>query len=79
MVDKKELITILKDCLNSEEASVPIYNKHINSALFFSGFKPEIQDRIKEILSLLAKGSEAHKFFYNNLLKEIRDSKRDVY
>jgi len=76
---KEELLALLKRCLNEEERAIPLYTKHLSETLFLSGFKPEAQIRIKELLLLLKKESESHEKIFNNLIQDVKRASQDVY
>lgn len=70
---------MLQRGLDEEERAIPLYAKHLDTTLFLSGFKPEVQTRVKELLLLLKKESEFHARVYHQLLKGVKGSHRDVY
>ena len=76
---KEELLVMLQRGLDEEERAIPLYTKHIGTTLFLSGFKPEAQVRIKELLMLLKKESESHAKVYNGLLASVKGAQQDVY
>lgn len=79
MIKKSDLIERLSVCIQTEESAIPLYSKHITSALFFSGFPEEQQIKLKEILEELVSDSERHKKILNALLERVRSSNQDVY
>ncbi|MCF7916369.1 MAG: hypothetical protein K9L61_01165 [Candidatus Omnitrophica bacterium] len=70
-MNKKEIIKRLKDALIAEEKSIPIYTKHLDSAVFWTGLGEEKADEIKAILSELARGSMIHKQIIENLIQRL--------
>jgi hypothetical protein len=76
---KNELITRLKDLHNEEEMAIPIYTKHLESALFLSHIKPDARREIEEMLLTLAMESEMHAKMFEAAIKKIQESKLDVY
>jgi hypothetical protein len=76
---KEELLVMLQRGLDEEERAIPLYTKHLSTTLFLSGFKPESQVQIKELLMLLKKESEFHAKVYDGLLMSIKESQQDVY
>lgn len=70
-MNKKKLIEALKDALIAEEKSIPIYTKHLDSAVFWTGLEQEKADKVKTILSELARGSMVHKQIIENLIKRL--------
>jgi rubrerythrin len=79
MINRDNLIASLKKSLDAEERAVPIYSKHLNSTLFFSGLDKDFQERIKGLLSILAKESIRHEQVLRTLIKKIERSSKDVY
>ncbi|MCF7878675.1 MAG: hypothetical protein K9L95_04305 [Candidatus Omnitrophica bacterium] len=70
-MNKKEIIKRLKEALIAEEKSIPIYTKHLDSAVFWTGLGEERVDKIKAILSELARGSMVHKEIIENLIRRL--------
>lgn len=79
MIAKDELLNFLKKGLNTEEKAIPLYAKYLNSTFFLSDFKPEDQVRIKEVLMLLKKESEFHARAFENLIRTVERSDKNVY
>ena len=65
---KEKLIGILKGALLAEEKAVPIYNHHLQSAIFWVGLEKEKADRLKRVLEALAKESTGHKWTVEKVL-----------
>jgi rubrerythrin len=70
-MNKKEIVKHLKSALIAEEKSIPIYTKHLDSAVFWTGLEKEKAEEIKAILSELARGSIIHKEIIENLIKKL--------
>lgn len=70
-MNKKEIIKHLKEALIAEEKSIPIYTKHLDSAVFWTGLDREKSEKIKSILSELARGSMIHKTIIENLINKL--------
>ena len=79
MINKDELLRILKDAYYAEEEGVLIYTKHLNSAIFWTGLDKDKVRRIKEILESLAKGSIAHKPVIEKMIKYVKESSKDAF
>lgn len=79
MIRKEELLKFLKESEVLEEKSIPVYTKHLESAIFLSGFSKQEQEELKKVLLILKKGSEVHKEIYEDLINKIRESAKDVY
>ncbi len=76
---KNELLDFLKQCLNAEEKAIPLYTQHLSNTLFLSGFKPEEQTKIKELLLLLHRESEFHARTYHQLIETVQGAEENVY
>ncbi|MFO8052562.1 MAG: ferritin family protein [Candidatus Omnitrophota bacterium] len=72
-MNKKELIRLLREALLGEEKAVPIYTKHLDSALFWTGLGKEKSEEIQRIFSQLAKDSKKHKEVVENIIKRLEE------
>jgi len=79
MVKKDEIIKILEDAQIAEERSIPVYTKHIGSAIFWTGIEKEKAEEIKKILKYLAEESARHKGVVEYLLKYIKEEDKDAF
>jgi hypothetical protein len=79
MIDKKELLTMLEKAKISEEKSIPIYTKHMGTAIFWTGIDKEKVEKIKEALILLARESERHRKVDEYLIAKIKSEARDAF
>lgn len=71
MTSKEELLSLLKKARVTEERAIPIYTKHLESAVFWAGLSEDAVKRAKEVLHRLAVESEAHKFAADRMIKKI--------
>lgn len=76
---KEELLSRLKKLRNTEELAIPIYTQHLNSTLFLSGLKPDVQEKIKETLLVLARESEGHARMFRDMIEKVQESDQDAY
>jgi len=67
MNENEQIIIKLTEAIVKEEQAIPIYVEHIASTLFWSALNKEKQDKIKELLQILATDSAEHA----KMLKEI--------
>jgi len=79
MINKDELLRLLKDTYYAEEEGVLIYAKHLNSAIFWAGLSKDKVKRAKEILESLAKGSIAHKPIVERMIKYVKETNKDAF
>ncbi|MBU9889951.1 MAG: hypothetical protein KTQ49_08815 [Candidatus Omnitrophica bacterium] len=70
---KDELIARLTRLSQEEEHAIPIYTKHLDSTFFLSGFRPEVQKQIRDMLLTLALESEVHARMFEGLIKRVRE------
>lgn len=78
-VSKKELLKMFDDALEIEELSIPIINKHLRTALFWSGLSKEETEELRTYLLVLAGESGKHSKFMNSMKKKVQESKKDVF
>lgn len=71
MVDNRELLTVLRRAQDAEEKAMPIYSKHLQSAIFWTGISPDRVRKAKEILKRLARESAAHKVMVDRMIKKL--------
>lgn len=79
MISKKELLSILEDAKIAEEKAIPIYAKHISSAVFWTGIKQEDIDKIKGTLHTLADESKKHKKMVEHLIDLVKKEGKDAF
>lgn len=79
MINKGELLQILKDTYYAEEDGVLIYTKHLNNAIFWTGLDKDKVKRAKEILESLAKGSMAHKPIVEKMINYVKETDKDAF
>lgn len=79
MMKKQELLGILKEALDKEEKSIPVYMKHLQSAVFWTGINEDKAQKAKELLAELAHGSVIHKGTIEELIKEVQGQDRDAF
>lgn len=69
--NKEKLILLLKEALFSEEKAVPIYNRHLESSVFWAGLPEDISEKIRNALKLLSKESNTHKMIVEKILSNL--------
>ena len=68
-MSREDALKIIDDSIIVEELAIPVYQKHLNSALFWSGFDTEDVNSIRFDLELLTKESKEHIIILNQLKK----------
>jgi len=79
MVAKKILLELLTKGLDAEEKAVPVYTKHLESALFWAGLKKETIEEGKATFERLAQESTVHKGIIKDLIEYIERSGADAF
>jgi hypothetical protein len=79
VITRDDLLIFLKESLDTEERAIPLYARHLNSTLFFSGFDIGLQKKIEDMLLKLKRESEGHALLLKPMIDKIERSRRDVY
>lgn len=69
--DETALLKLLKAARHEEEKGIPIYTKHLGSALFWTGIPQDKVQRAKDILSQLSDESKVHKIEVERLIARL--------
>lgn len=68
---KIEIIRLLKDALLAEERAVPIYNKHLESAVFWTGISEDKANKARSALQVLSSESLRHRMIVEKILLDL--------
>ena len=79
MISRKKLLAVLEKARLTEERSIQVYTKHLDSALFWLGVDKEEAGRARILMKKLALGSENHKKVVDNLIATIKKEGKDAY
>ena len=79
MIEKQKLLDILKKAQEVEEKAIPIYMKHLNSAIFWTGMSSDKQKKAKEFIEVLAGDSVGHKETVEKLIKKITEKNKNAF
>lgn len=79
MITKEDLLKELKEALIAEEQSIPVYMKHLNSSIFWTGWEDGILTKAKTVFTHLAQESTRHKVMVANLIGHINEDKKDAF
>ncbi len=79
MISREDLLKKLKEALVTEEQSIPIYTKHLDSAVFWTGWDEETTKKAKNTFRNLADESKRHKILIENLIERIKKDKRNAF
>ena len=69
--DNDKVMELLREARNAEEGIIPIYMKHLESALFWTGVPQDNVSKAKTILKRLAAESSAHKIAVEKLIARL--------
>lgn len=78
-ITKNELLKLLDDSIDLEEKSIQVYNKHLKTALFWSGLPEDERRQLNIYLSMLAKESSKHSARLSALKEKVEKEGKDVY
>lgn len=79
MISKELLLSKLKKGQIAEEKAIPIYTKHLSSAIFWTGIDKECQDDVRNILKRLADESRGHKEILRSTIEKINKDERNAF
>jgi hypothetical protein len=76
---KKELLKLIDEAIDLEDKSIPVYMKHLGTALFWSGLPKWERHQLDVYLNVLAKESAKHSVRLAALKEKIEKGGKDVY
>ncbi|MDD3087315.1 MAG: hypothetical protein PHP89_01985 [Candidatus Omnitrophica bacterium] len=79
MIKKALLLSQLKDLIENEKMLVPLLNRHISSALFFSGIDTKEQEKIKERFQAMVLTQTQHVEALLRIKEDVEGGSGDVY
>lgn len=79
MISKKELLTLLADGIKREDEILPLYARHLEHTVEYSGFDELTQNRITNAMEVLIKESAARKGTFNAISALVEASDRDIF
>jgi rubrerythrin len=69
----QKLLEILTQAQNLEEKIIPIYMKHLESAIFWTGLEKDKVSQAKKMLKRLEEDSKRHKVVVEKLIERIKE------
>ncbi|MCX5784442.1 MAG: hypothetical protein NTX59_02005 [Elusimicrobia bacterium] len=78
-VEKAELIKMLEEAFFLEEQAMPIYSRHLKTALFWRGLNAATREQLRIQLGILEKESNRHAKVLGEMKKKIEEDKRNVF
>lgn len=79
MISKHKLIELLESATLAEEKVVPIYTRHLQAAVWWTGLAVQKAEKARWILMVLADQSWQHKKIIETLVNELKEDDRDAY
>ena len=70
---------MVDDAITLEDRSVPVYNRHLKTALFWSGLPAADREKLRIQLGILEKESERHSRSLGELRKKIEENPKNVF
>jgi len=78
-IEKKKLLKILEDSIALDDKAIPIYNRHLKTALFWSGLPAAAREQLRIQLGILEKESERHTKVLREMKLKIEGDERNVF
>lgn len=78
-VEKGKLLKMLEDASHLEDRAMPIYSRHLKTALFWSGLDATTREHLRIGLGIIEKESHRHSKVLKEMMDRIREDKRDVF
>ena len=79
MIQKDELIEMLKRATISDAYLISVYANHIRQAIPYSTLKKEVIEAILDALRRRKEVSDSHEIIINQLVESISKSDKNVY
>ena len=78
-ITKNELLKMIDDAIYLEDKSIPVYRKHLKTALFWSGLSEWDRHQLNVYLNALAGESTKHSIKLAGLKEKLAGEARDVF
>ena len=80
MIKKKKYLEILKNLLDTEEEVTAHFYKYTTDSLkYYKWLSEDEREQIEEITTKLREDCQKHKIMLEKLIKQIQESKEDVF
>lgn len=76
---KEELLEKIDKMIRVEEEAIPIYIRHLDTILDWTGLKEKEVKRVHELLHQLTNDSKRHKKLFDGIKNAVASGGRDVY
>ena len=78
-VRKNKLLAMIDDALMKEEKAMPLYSRHLKTALFWSGLSTAVREQLRIQLGILETESNRHAKVLAEMKKKIEEDERNVF
>ena len=78
-IEKKKFLKMLEEAVALEDRAMPIYSRHLKTALFWSGLDASAREQLRIQLGILEQESDRHTKVLRAVKKEIEGDERDVF
>lgn len=79
MISKTDLLKMLAKAQATEEKVVPIYEKHLYTALDWTTIDDDKKKHVRDKLQEMAEDSKKHKKIVDGLINKIKEDSRDAF
>jgi len=79
MIKRDKLLKQVEELVKLEQSLIPLLNKHLSAAMFFSNFKKDDRENIVEYFQKLVVAKTKYIEILNGVKAEIVRRQRDVY
>ncbi|NTU69391.1 hypothetical protein HGB13_00985 [bacterium] len=77
MNKKHKIIAMLNEAVMTEEDAIPIYGKHLETAIFWSGIDPKKEELIRKYMDILINDTRRHVIMFSKI-KNILEAEKNV-
>jgi len=78
-IEKNELMKLLNEAADLEGRAIPIYSRHLKTALFWSGLAPASREQLRILLGVLEKEAASRCKVLLQAKNRIEEDARDVF
>lgn len=79
MIKRDKILKQIEELIGLEQSLIPLLNKHLSAAMFFSSLKKNDREDIVEYFQKLVIAKTRHVEILNGVKEEIVRRERDVY
>ncbi|MFH1395239.1 MAG: hypothetical protein ABIH09_03695 [Candidatus Omnitrophota bacterium] len=79
MMKKSELLKYLKEAVMAEERVIPIYEKHLKSAIFWIRMDEDKAEKVRQMMEKMIQDSKRHWKITKSLMEQVSKEDRDAF